>query len=82
MILNFLFRNYSLGKQMNTLRHEGVMLGVIRRDGRTVHFYMLRNLFVEVTYRPEGEEIPEKLNILRGIKKLNLYLENAFKASF
>lgn len=82
MILNFLFRNSSLGKQVDTLRHEGVMLGAVLRDGRTVHFYMLRDLFVEVTYKDINEEMPEKLNILQGIKRLNKYLESAFKSTF
>ena len=82
MILNFLFRNSSLNKQINTLRHNGVMLGAVRRDGRSVHFYMLRDLFIEVTYADVEEKTPERLNVLRGIKKLNYYLENTFRARF
>ncbi|HTJ49581.1 MAG TPA: hypothetical protein VL443_09025 [Cyclobacteriaceae bacterium] len=59
------------------------MLGTRMKDGRKIYIYMLRDLFVEVTYKNDNvDEAPEKLNMLNGLKNLNSYLEREFKTSF
>ena len=52
------------------------MLGTRMKDGRKIYIYMLRDLFVEVTYKNDNvDESPEKLNMLNGLKYLNSYLD-------
>lgn len=83
MILQFFFRRLSVEKQVLYLKKKGVALGTRAKNGRKIYIYMLRNLFVEVTYKNDNvEETPEKINMLSGLKNLNEYLENEFKASF
>jgi hypothetical protein len=83
MILQFFFRRLSPEKQVQYLKKKGVSLGTRAKNGRKVYLYMLRNLFVEVVYENDNsEQMPERLNILKGLKSLNQYLEKEFRASF
>ena len=83
MIRQFLFKRLSLEKQVAYLKKKGIALGTRAKNGRKIYIYMLRDLFVEVLYRNDNaEETPEQLNMMRGLKNLNDYLENEFKASF
>jgi hypothetical protein len=83
MIRQFLFKRLTLEKQVTYLKKKGIALGTRAKNGRKIYIYMLRDLFVEVLYRNDNvEDAPEKLNMMRGLKNLNDYLENEFKASF
>ncbi|SKC40256.1 hypothetical protein [Ohtaekwangia koreensis] len=83
MILRFIFRQMSLQKQANYLKKKGIMLGTRLKNGRRIHIYMLRDLFIEVLYKNDNvNEEAEHLNMLRGLNNLNDYLEREFKASF
>jgi hypothetical protein len=83
MILQFFFRQLSAETQVSYLQKNGVSLGSRAKNGRRVYVYMLRNLFVEVMYENDDvNDTPEKVNLLRGLKNLNAYLENEFRASF
>lgn len=83
MILRFIFQQMSLQRQVNFLKKRGIMLGTRLKHGRRIYIYMLRELFVEVTYTHDNaDEAPEKLSMLRGLNNLNEYLEKEFRASF
>lgn len=83
MFFNFFFRQLSLEKQVNYLQKNGVSLGTRVKDGRKIFVYMVRGLFVEVSYVNDNAfESPEGINILRGLKNLNAHLEREFRASF
>jgi hypothetical protein len=83
MILQFFFRQLSSETQVSYLQKNGVSLGSRAKNGRRVYVYMLRNLFVEVMYENDNvNDTPEKVNMLRGLKNLNSYLEKEFRASF
>ena len=83
MILQFFFRQLSAETQVSYLQKHGVSLGSRAKNGRRIHVYMLRNLFVEVMYENDNvNDTPEKVNMLRGLKNLNTYLEKEFRASF
>jgi len=83
MILQFFFRQLSSEKQANYLQRNGVSLGSRVKNGRRIYVYMLRNLFVEVMYEDDNtNNSPERVNMLRGLKNLNAYLEKEFRASF
>jgi hypothetical protein len=83
MILRFFFSRLSLEKQVSYLKRKGIALGTRLKAGRKIYIYMLSDLFVEVLYKNDNaDEIPEKLNMLRGLNGLNDYLENEFKTSF
>ena len=83
MILMFFFKQLSSQRQVNYLKKRGILLGTRMKDGRKIYIYMLRDLFVEVVYKNDSvDELPEKLNMLNGLKNLNSYLEREFKTSF
>lgn len=83
MLLKFIFKQFSITRQVNFLRKKGIVLGTRMKDGRRIHIYMFRNLFVEVIYKNDNaDDQPEKVNMLTGLKSLNSYLEKEFKASF
>jgi len=83
MILQFFFRQLSSEQQANYLQKNGVSLGSRVKNGRRIYVYMLRNLFVEVMYQDDNaNNSPERVNMLRGLKNLNAYLEKEFRASF
>lgn len=83
MILQFFFRQMTLSQKVSYLRAKGVSLGSRIKNGRKLHMYMVRNLFVEVVYKNDDvNESAEKVHILRGLKNLNNYLEHEFRATF
>jgi hypothetical protein len=83
MIFNFFFSQLSLEKQVSYLQTKGVSLGTRVKDGRKIYVYMLRNLFVEVTYEDDDSTAqPEQSRVLRGLKNLNTHLEKEFRATF
>jgi hypothetical protein len=83
MILKFIFKQFSMQRQVKFLKKKGIVLGTRLKDGRRIHIYMFRNLFVEVLYINDNTEEPaEKINMLTGLKSLNSYLEKEFKTSF
>jgi len=83
MILKFIFSKLSLENQVKYLQRKGVALGTRVKDGRKIYIYMLRDLFVEVVYQKDSADMPaERLNMLRGLKNLQEYLENEFRTTF
>ena len=83
MILQFFFRQLSAENQVSYLQKNGVSLGSRAKNGRRIYVYMVRTLFVEVMYEnDDANGTPEKVNLLRGLKNLNAYLEKEFRASF
>ncbi|HOX83644.1 MAG TPA: hypothetical protein PLJ60_09720 [Chryseolinea sp.] len=59
------------------------MLGVRTKNNRKIFTYMLNDLFVEVLYKNDNaNDDAEKVNMLKGLKNLNSYLEKEFKTSF
>jgi hypothetical protein len=83
MILQFFFKRLSVEKQVEYLKKKGIALGTRVKNGRKIYIYMLRDLFVEVLYKNDNtEDAPEKLNMMKGLKNLNEYLENEFRATF
>ena len=83
MLLQFFFRQLSAEKQVSYLQKNGVSLGSRAKNGRRIYVYMIRNLFVEVMYENDDvNSTPEKVNLMRGLKNLNAYLEQEFRASF
>jgi len=83
MILKFFFKQLSLHKQIDYLKKKGVMLGVRTKNNRKIFTYMLNDLFVEVLYKNDNaDDSAEKVNMLKGLKNLNSYLEREFKTSF
>ena len=83
MILQFFFRQLSAEKQVSYLQKNGVSLGSRVKNGRRIYVYMLRNLFIEVMFEnDDANSTPEKVNMLRGLKNLNAYLEKEFRATF
>ncbi len=60
-----------------------MMLGVRTKNNRKIFTYMLNDLFVEVLYKYDNsDDAVEKVNMLKGLKNLNSYLENEFRTSF
>jgi hypothetical protein len=83
MIFQFFFQRWSIEKQVSHLKKKAVALGTRAKSGRKIYIYMLGNLFVEVVYRGDvSENTPEQVNVLRGLKNLNEYLESEFRTSF
>lgn len=83
MLLKFIFKQFSINRQVNFLKKKAIVLGTRVKDGRKIHIYMFRSLFVEVIYKNDDiDDQPEKVNLLSGLKSLNSYLEKEFKASF
>jgi hypothetical protein len=83
MLLKLIFRQFPTHKQVSFLQKRAIMLGTRTKNGRRIHIYMFRNLFVEVLYKNDvvGEHA-EQVNMLTGLKNLNSYLESEFKTSF
>ncbi len=83
MIFQYFFLRWTIEKQASHLKKKGVALGTRAKNGRKIYIYMLGNLFVEVIYRGDSSENnPEQVNVLRGLKNLNEYLESEFRTSF
>jgi hypothetical protein len=59
------------------------MLGTRGKEGRRIHIYMVKDLFVEVIFKNDNlDDEAETLTTLRGLDNLNDYLEKEFKESF
>jgi hypothetical protein len=83
MLHKFFFNRLSLENKVKHLHNKGVALGSRIKDGRQIHMYMLRDLFVEVTYTEDKTYLaPEKVNVLNGLNNLQQYLETEFRARF
>ncbi len=83
MLHRFFFNRLSLEKKVKHLHLKGVALGSRMKDGRQIHMYMLRNLFIEVVYTDDKTYLaPEKVNILNGLTNLHQYLETEFRNRF
>jgi hypothetical protein len=83
MLHKFFFNRLSLENKVKQLHKRGVALGSRMKDGRQVHMYMLRNLFVEVTYTEDKTYLtPERVNVLNGLNNLQHYLETEFRTRF
>lgn len=83
MLHRFFFSRLSLEKKVKHLHRKGVALGSRMKDGRQIHMYMLRNLFIEVIYKEDKTYLaPEKVNILNGLTNLHQYLETEFRNRF
>ena len=80
MFFKFFFSRWSLEKQSSFLRKKGVLIGSRVKENRKIYIYMYRDIFAEVTYERDDANNPAtSLKIVKGIKKLNSYLENEFK---
>jgi hypothetical protein len=83
MILRLFFNYLSLENKVKYLHKKGVSLGSRLKDGRQIHMYMLRNLFVEVMYIEDKTYLaPEKVTVLNGLTNLHQYLESEFRSRF
>jgi hypothetical protein len=83
MLHKFFFNRLSLEKKVKHLHRKGVALGSRMKDGRQIHMYMLRNLFIEVIYTEDKTYLtPEKVNVLNGLTNLHQYLETEFRNRF
>ena len=83
MLHKFFFNRLSLENKVKHLHKKGVALGSRIKDGRQIHMYMLRDLFVEVTYTEDKSYMaPEKVKVLNGLNNLQQYLETEFRARF
>jgi len=83
MLLKLIFRQFPMHKQVGFLQKNGIMLGTRTKNGRRIHIYMYRSLFVEVLYKNDNAHEPaEQVNMLSGLKNLESYLESEFKTSF
>jgi hypothetical protein len=83
MFFRFFFRRMSIQRQAEYVTKNGIMLGTRVKDGRKIFIYMIRSLFVEVTFRNDNlDDAAETIIILQGLDNLNDYLEKEFRASF
>ena len=70
-------------QQVNYLRKKGIILGTRTKEGRKIHIYMLKDLFIEVLYQNDNADLEaEKVSILEGLDNLNSYLDKEFRESF
>jgi hypothetical protein len=73
----------STEKQVIQIKKRGIALGTRAKNGRKLYIYMLGSLFIEVMYKNDNSDNEaERVNMLRGLKNLNEYLESEFKTSF
>lgn len=83
MLERFFFSRMSIRKQVAYVKKRGTIIGSRLKDGRKLYIYMLRDLFVEVTYQNDNMDLEaEQLNILQGLDNLNDHLEKEFKTTF
>ena len=83
MLYKFFFNRLSLEKKVKHLHKKGVALGSRIKDGRQIHMYMLRELFIEVTYKEDKTYLaPENVKVLNGLTNLQNYLETEIRTRF
>lgn len=83
MLFKLFFKHFSESKKLNYLREHGIMLGTRMRNKRKVFIYMLKDFFVEVTYKNDCLDEPaESLGTFNSLERLNSYLEKEFRAAF
>lgn len=70
-------------KKHEILKENGIMLGTRRKSDRTVFLYMVKDFFVEVTYRQDDiDQEPERIETFSNLDNLTSYLERDFRAAF
>ena len=80
MFMRFLFRQFSLSRQVSFIKKHAVIVGVRKKKDRHAYLYMFRNLFAEILYRNDDPgDKPESIKIFDGLKKLNYHLEKEIK---
>ena len=57
MFLRFVFKHFSLSKQVAQLKSKGVMIGTRHKDGRKVYLYMIKDFFANYAMRSSSVEI-------------------------
>jgi hypothetical protein len=83
MWFKFSFKFLADNRKFQLLKEHGIMLGTRVRSGRKVFLYMLKDFFVEVTYRRDDIDMePEKIDTFSDLDNLNAYLERDFRAAF
>jgi hypothetical protein len=83
MLFKWTFKYFSLGKKVEKLQEDGVVLGTRLRNGRKVYLYMIKDFFVEVIYKNDNLDLsPERLKTFSNLNNLNSYLESDFKKTF
>jgi hypothetical protein len=81
MFTKFLFKRMSIERRVKFLRKRGIVLGTRIKEGRTVHMYMFRNVFAEITFVDDNpaKEV-ESFSMVSGLAELNEKLENEIRA--
>jgi len=75
MLYRLIFKNLPLHKKVKHIQDYGVPLGTRYNGERTVHLYMIKNFFIEVTYLDDLESNSiEDLKVFSNHKELNKYL--------
>jgi len=83
MVSKLAFRFLGDEKKAEVLRAQGIMLGSRTRDDRRVFLYMLKDFFVEVTYRHDDIDMTtEGIETFSSLEHLNNYLEQDIRAAF
>lgn len=82
MFLKLFFKRWPLDKQVSFLKKKAVLIGSRTKENRKIFIYMYRDLFAEVLFRDDDpEHDAESVKLVKGLKKLNSYLENEFRES-
>ncbi len=70
-------------KQVDHLKAKGILIGSRKKENRKIYVYMDNDLFAEVLFKGDNpDEEAESLNLVKGLKNLNEYLEKEFRTSF
>ncbi len=83
MFFKLFYRRWPLPKQVDFLKRKAILIGSRTREKRKIFIYMYKDMFAEVLFQnddPHNEA--ESVSIVKGLKNLNEYLENEFKATF
>ena len=82
MFFKYFFSRWSLEKQSAFLLKKGILIGSRVKENRKIFVYMHKDIFAEVTFEKDDVSKPAtSVKIVKGIKKLNSYLENEFRES-
>jgi hypothetical protein len=83
MLFKLFFKQWPLQKQVSFIQKKGILIGTRTKDSRKIYIYMYREHFAEVIFKNDDPDSSmESANIVKGLKNLNNYLENEFKATF